>query len=152
MISYNYHFFKVRIFKIYEITNFQVHISVLLIILTLLYVALIHGPNIPGSYTILFFTASDLASMTSHTHNWVLFLFWLHLFILSGVISPLISSSILGTYWPGEFIFHCPTFLPFHTGHGVLKARILNWFAIPFSRGQCFVRTSTMTRLSWVTL
>ena len=26
-------------------------------------------------------------------------------FILSGVISPLISSSILGTYWPGEFIF-----------------------------------------------
>ena len=28
--------------------------------------------------------------------------FW---FILSGVISPLISSSILGTYWPGEFLF-----------------------------------------------
>ena len=27
----------------------------------------------------------------------------LHLFILSGVISPLISSSILSTYWPGEF-------------------------------------------------
>ena len=24
--------------------------------------------------------------------------------ILSGVISPLISSSILGTYWPGEFL------------------------------------------------
>ena len=33
---------------------------------------------------------------------WVLFLLWLHPFILSGVISPLISSSILGTYWPGE--------------------------------------------------
>ena len=31
-------------------------------------------------------------------HNWMLFLFWLHPFILSGVISPLISSSILGTY------------------------------------------------------
>ena len=29
---------------------------------------------------------------------------WLHLFILSGVISPLFSSSILGTYQPGEFI------------------------------------------------
>ena len=58
---------------------------------------------------------------------------WLHLFILSGVISPLISSSILGTYQPGEFIFQCPIFLPFHTVHGVLKGRILKWFAIPFS-------------------
>ena len=26
-------------------------------------------------------------------------------------------------------------FLPFHTIHGVLKARILKWFAIPFSSG-----------------
>ena len=56
--------------------------------------ALIHGPNIPGSYAILLFTASDLASITSHMHNWVLFLLWLCLFILSGVISTLISRSI----------------------------------------------------------
>ena len=34
--------------------------------------ALIHGPNIPGSYAIFLFTASDLASITSHIHNWVL--------------------------------------------------------------------------------
>ena len=68
---------------------------------------------------------------TSHIHSWVLFLLWFHLFILSGVISPLISSNILGTYWPGEFIFQCPIFLPFHTVHGVLKTRILKWFAIP---------------------
>ena len=27
-------------------------------------------------------------SITSHIHNWVLFLLWLHPFILSGVISP----------------------------------------------------------------
>ena len=60
--------------------------------------ALIHGPNILGSYAILLFTASDFASITSHIHNWVLFSLWLRLFILSGVISPLISSSILGTY------------------------------------------------------
>ena len=79
--------------------------------------ALIHGPDIPGSYTILLFTASDLASITSHSHNWVLFLLWLHPFILSGVISPLISSSILGTYWPGEFLFRYPIILPFHTLH-----------------------------------
>ena len=31
--------------------------------------------------------------------------------------------------------------LPFHTVHGVLKARTLKWFAIPFSRGPRFVRT-----------
>ena len=46
------------------------------------------------NYAILLFTASDLASITGHIHSWVLFLLWLHLFILSGVISPLISSSI----------------------------------------------------------
>ena len=71
----------------------------------------------------------------------LLFLLWLRLSILSGFISPLISSSILGTYRPGEFIFQCPIFLPFHTVHGVLKARILKWCAIPFSSGPHFVRT-----------
>ena len=109
-------------------------------------------PNIPGSYAILLFTAPDLASITSHIHTWVLFLLWLHVFILSGVISPLISSSILGTYQPGKFIFQCPIFLPSHTVHGVLKGRILKWFAIPFSSGPHFSKLSTMTHLSWVAL
>src|SRR5574340_491892 len=89
---------------------------------------------------ILFFTASDFTSITNHIQNWMLFLLWLHLFILSGVISPLFSSSILGTYQPGEFIFQCPIFLSFHTVHGVLKARILKWFAIPISSGPHSVR------------
>ena len=62
--------------------------------------ALVHGPNIPGSYVILFLTASDFTSICSHIHNWVLFLLCLHPFFLSGVISPLIPSSILGTYQP----------------------------------------------------
>ena len=101
---------------------------------------LTHRPNIPGSYEMLLFSASDFASFTSHIHNWVLFLLWLCLFIISGVISPLISSSILGTYQPGEFIFQCPIFLPFHTVHGVLTARIPKWFAIPFSSGPHFGR------------
>ena len=69
---------------------------------------------------------------TNYDENWVLFLLWLHSFILSGVISPLIFSSIFGTYQPGEFLFQYPTILPFHTVHGVLKARILLWFAILF--------------------
>ena len=61
--------------------------------------ALIHGLNIPGSYAILLFTASDFTSITSHIHNWVVFLLWLHLFILSGLISPLISSSMHLLTW-----------------------------------------------------
>ena len=32
-------------------------------------------------------------------------------------------------------------FLTFHTVHGVLRAKILKWFAIPFSSGPRFVRT-----------
>ena len=68
-----------------------------------------------------------------------IFLLWLRLFILSGVNSPLFSSSILGTYRRGEFIFQCPIFLPFQLF--ILKARILNCFAIHFSSGPHFVRT-----------
>ena len=104
------------------------------------------------SYAILPFTSSDFTSITSHIHTWVLFMLWLHPFILSGVISPLISCSILGTYRPGEFIFQCHIFLPFQTVHGVLKARILKWFDIPFSSGLHFVRTLARTCLSWVAL
>ena len=73
-------------------------------------------------------------------------------FILSGVISPLISNSILDTYQPEKFIFQCPIFLPFHTVHGAFKARILKWFAIPFSSGPVFSELSTMTCPSWVAL
>ena len=100
--------------------------------------------NLPwfiGSYAVLFFTALGFTSITSHIHNWALFFLWLHLFILSGAISPLFSSSIMGTYWPGEFIFQCYIFLPFHAVHGFPKSRILKWFAIPFSSGPHFVRT-----------
>ena len=60
-------------------------------------------PNVPGSYAILLFTVMDFISITSHIHSWVLFLLWLCLFVLSGVSSPLICSSILDTYLPGEF-------------------------------------------------
>ena len=52
----------------------------------------------------------------------------------------MISSSILGTYQPGEFIFQYPIILLSHTVHGVLKARTLKWFAIPVSSGPHSVR------------
>ena len=83
-----------------------------------------------GSYALLLFTASDFTSITSHIHNWVVFLLWLHPFILSGVISPLIASSILGTYRPGESIFQCPIFLLFHTVSAVNSTYIIEIWQI----------------------
>jgi len=108
---------------------------------------------IPGSCAILFFTPLDFTFTTRYTYNWALFLLWLSLFILSGGISPCFSTRILGTSWPGEFIFQCLIFLPFHAVHGVLKARMLKWFAIPFSSEPYFFSEfSTVTHLSWVAL
>ena len=65
------------------------------------------------------------------------------------------SPVALGTYRPGEFLFQYPIILPFHTVHGVLKARILKWFAIPFSSGPHSVRgwdgwMASLTRWMWV--
>ena len=51
------------------------------------------------------------------------------------------SSVAHWAYQSGEFFFQCLIVLPFHTIYGVLKARILKWFAIPFSSGPRFVRT-----------
>ena len=44
---------------------------------------LIHGPNIPGFYAILFLTELDFTSTTKHIHNCVSFPLWLGLFIPS---------------------------------------------------------------------
>ena len=60
--------------------------------------------------------------------------------------------SMLSSYWPGEFIFQCPIFSPFHTVLGVLKARMLKWFATPFSMDHILSDLSTMTRPSWAAL
>ena len=112
--------------------------------------ALIHGPDIPGSYAILLFTASDLVSFTSHIQSWVLFLLWLHPFILSGVISALISSSILGTYWPGSSSFRMLSFRLFILFTGFSRQE--HWSGLPFPSPVHHILSdlSTMTRPSWV--
>ena len=86
------------------------------------------------------FIASDLASITSHIHNWIFFCF--------GSISSYFLELFLHwspvAYWAptnlGSFSFSVLSFCLF-TVHGVLKARILNCFAVPFSSGPHFVRT-----------
>ena len=71
---------------------------------------------------------------------------------LMSIESVMLSNSKLGTYWPGEFIFQCSIFLPFHTVHGVLKARILQWFPFPSPVDHILPELSTMTHPSWVAL
>ena len=59
----------------------------------------------PGSYAILFFTASDIILTNRHIHNWASFPLWPSSFILSGAISncPLLSPrSVLDTYWVSQ--------------------------------------------------
>ena len=70
--------------------------------------------------------------------------------ILSGVISPLISSSILGTYQPGEFIFQCPSFCLFILFMGFSRQEY--WSGLPFPSPVDHILSdlSTMTRPSWV--
>ena len=65
---------------------------------------------------------------------------------ISSFFLELFLHSSLVAYWaPTDLgsssfsIIH--TFLPFHTIHGILKARILKWFAILFSSGPRFIRT-----------
>ena len=81
-----------------------------------------------------------------------MFLLWLHPFILSGVISPLISSSILGTYQPGEFIFQCPVFLPLKVF--MCFSRQEYWSGLPFPSLVYHILSelSTMTHPAWVAL
>ena len=125
-------------FKFTDMSNVDSHSCHLLF--DHIQVTLIHGVNFPCSYAILFFTASHFTFTTRHIHNQASFLLWFSLFILSEAISPLFPSSILDTYQPGGLIFQCHTFLPFHTVHGVHKARKLKWFAIAFSSGPHFFR------------
>ena len=92
-----------------------------------------------GSYTILFLTASDFSSITSHIHNWVLFSFWL----IPSFFQELFLHSSPVEYWAstnlGSSSSSVVIFSPSLTVHGVVKARIVKWFASPFSSGPHFV-------------
>ena len=94
---------------------------------------------------VLCFTALDFTFTTGYIHNWLSFPLWPSCFILSGSINncPLLfPSSLLGTSWPGGgglIFFPCHIFLSFHTVHGVLMTRMLEWVAISSSNRPRFV-------------
>ena len=81
----------------------------------------------------LFFRASDFIFTTRHIYSWVSFLFgpefsfFLESFLCSSQVACWTSTNL------GGLTFQCHIFLPFHTVHGVLEARILRWFAIALS-------------------
>ena len=56
---------------------------------------LIHGPNIPGSYTILLFTVSGFTFIISHIHRWV----WFLLGSISSFFLDLFLHQSLVAYW-----------------------------------------------------
>ena len=93
---------------------------------------------------------SELASITSHIHNWVLCLLWLHPFILPGVISPLISYSVLGTYWPGSSSFSVLSFCLFIQFMGFSRQQYWSGLPFPSPVDHVLSELSTMTHLSWV--
>ena len=87
-----------------------------------------------------------------HIHNWVLFLLWLHLLILSGVISPLISTSILRTYQPGELSFSVLSFCLFIFFMGFSRQEYLSGLPFTSPLDHILSELSTMTCPSWAAL
>ena len=85
------------------------------------------------------------------THSWVLFLLWLHLFILSGVISPLFSRSILGTY-VGSLSFSVLSFCLLILFMGFSRQEYWSGLPFPFPMDQILSERFTMTRPSQMTL
>ena len=112
---------------------------------------LIHGPNTPGSYAILLFTASDLISITSHIHNWLLFLLWLHLFILelflhSSPVAYGVSTNL------GSSSFSILSFCPFIRFMGFSRQEYWSGLPFPSPVDHVLSELSTKTHPSWVVL
>ena len=97
--------------------------------------------QIPMQYCSLqcqtFLPPSDSATTEHHFH------FGPAASFFPGTISnfPPLPSSMLDTFWSEGLIFWCHIFLPFHTIHGVLEARILEWVVISPTSGPHFIRT-----------
>ena len=106
---------------------------------------LIYRTNIPGSYEILFFIAQNfsLITDTSTTEHCFCFgpatSFFLELLVIA-LYSSLVAywtPSELGTHLPVSYLFAFSYFFAYSC---IIEARILEWFAIPFSSGPHFVR------------
>ena len=110
------------------------------------------GPNILGSYAILLFTALDFTSISSHIHNWVLFL----LGSISSFFLDLVLHSSPVAYWApthlGSWSFSVLSFCFFIFFIGFSRQEY--WSGLPFASPVDHVLSElcTMTHPSWVAL
>ena len=84
--------------------------------------------QVPIQYCSLQHQTLLLSLVTSTTGCWFSFGSILSFFL--ELFSPLISSSILGTYQPGQFIFQCPSFCLFMLFMGFSRQEY--WSGLPF--------------------
>ena len=113
---------------------------------------LIHGPYIPGSYAILFFTVSDLTFITRHIHNWVLFPLWLSFYI---PLELFLLSSLVAYWAPtnlGSSSFSVIPFCLFILFMGFSRQEYWSGLPFPSPVDHILSELSTMTCLSWVAL
>ena len=114
---------------------------------------LLHEPNIPDFNEILFFTALDFTSITSHIQNWVLFCF-----------GPITSFFLELFLYSSPVAFWAPTDLG-SSSFSVLFSFLYNSYTMGFLRQEYWSdllflslvdhvlsELSTMTHPSWVTL
>ena len=116
---------------------------------------LVRGPNIPGSYAVLFFTASDFTFTTRHICSWESFSLWPSRFILSGAIcncSLLFPGSILDTFPPVGSIFQCHVFCLFILFMGFLWQEYWSGLPFPPPMGHVLSELFALACLSWVAL
>ena len=107
---------------------------------------LIHGPNISHSIAVLLFTASDLAFITSHIHNWVFPSFFLELFLHWSLV----------TYWAptdlGSSSFSVLSFCLFILFMGFSRQKYWSGLPFPSPVDHILSELSTMTCPFWVAL
>ena len=90
---------------LYFTASYNTNILSFYLLLEHIQFTLTHGPNIPGSYAILFSIALNFTFTTRHIHNWASFLLWPSCLTVSGAISNcllLFPNSILDTFQPGR--------------------------------------------------
>ena len=89
----------------------------------------------------IFFIESNVINKDGKTFFTFLSVYLLFLFFNFALLYQIRFPLWKWKLWNGEFIFQCHIFLLFHSVHGVLKVRMLKWFAFSFSSEPCFVRT-----------
>ena len=114
--------------------------------------ALIHGSNIPSSYAILLFTASDFTSITSHIHTGCCFCFGS---ISSFFLELVLHWSPVACWTPTDLersSFNVLYFCLFILFMGFSRQEYWSGLPFPSPVDHVLSEISIMTHLSWVAL